>query len=492
MTHDALIYVRQSAAKEESISLETQETSARDHCARHGYRVVDVISDPGVSGLKWDRREGVQRLLKRVEAGDADRVIVWRWSRLSRRSVHQHLAIDRIESAGALVESSTEPFDTKTAGGAFGRDVMLASAAFESKQKSEQWLDAHHHRLQNGLPAAGGERFGYTWHPGTNEHYDIDEQEAEIVRWLYSSYISGRGIASLVRELNRLGATSKQDRQWNRSALLRYLESGFAAGLLVKTGTGVGDNRKEVPFTDREFLTGAHAPIIDQDTWQQFHTVKRQRAQTPPRHIHRSNPLSGLVRCGDCGGAMTRHVNGTGRPHKQVSYTCSNRNRGMLVRSCRIPEATVYRVVFDWLSDVAEDVGDSARKAQSKQQARLRSQVTAEDSAKNVADIDSQLENLTKQLVAGRVPESAYDATRDSLLRDRKQAEEQRELAEAEAAQRGDETPHVTARELINGWDTLTAHGANDVLRKLIREVRVVPSEQPYGRSSAVVVSTWD
>ncbi len=56
----ALIYVRQSVAREDSISLELQEKACRDHARTRGYAIVDVIADPGVSGLQFSRRPGIQ------------------------------------------------------------------------------------------------------------------------------------------------------------------------------------------------------------------------------------------------------------------------------------------------------------------------------------------------------------------------------------------------------------------------------------------------
>lgn len=46
----AVPYLRQSIAREESISLALQERACRDHCLARGYEVAAIESDPGISG----------------------------------------------------------------------------------------------------------------------------------------------------------------------------------------------------------------------------------------------------------------------------------------------------------------------------------------------------------------------------------------------------------------------------------------------------------
>ena len=152
------LYLRQSRARDDSISLEIQEAECRAHCARRGYDVGRVVVDEGVSGYRdWRERPNFGQLLD----GDAEVLVVYRWSRLSRRRLDQAQLIDTLERAGKRVESAVEPVDPSTAGGRLGRDQMLLIAAYESDVKSEQWKEALNRRSANGLPKNGLPRFGY-------------------------------------------------------------------------------------------------------------------------------------------------------------------------------------------------------------------------------------------------------------------------------------------------------------------------------------------
>lgn len=55
----AVIYVRQSVARVDSISLELQESACREYARNRGYTVTHVCADCGVSGLQFIRPAGM-------------------------------------------------------------------------------------------------------------------------------------------------------------------------------------------------------------------------------------------------------------------------------------------------------------------------------------------------------------------------------------------------------------------------------------------------
>ncbi|MGW1679350.1 recombinase family protein [Saccharopolyspora sp. NPDC002376] len=493
----ALIYVRQSTHREESISLEMQETSCREHCARHGYHVVEVIPDPGISGRKWDKRPGVQKVLAMASEGGVDRVIVWRWSRLARRGLYQHLAIDTIERTGAIVESSTEPFDTKTAGGQFGRDVMFAAATFDSNQKGEQWREAHDRRRRLGLPATGGPRFGYIRHHGDGivEHYAADPETSEALRWMYEAYIAGWGFRAIARELNARGIPNTRGGRHSEEGVRGILDSGFAAGLIVRDEYR-SDKQVSIPITERVWDQGAQELGIGPEMWEQYLEKRRVRTHMAPGTINPKHVLSGLVRCGDeeCGrGPMNRR-----RIGKHYTLTCVNHLKYGVGQPCNVMENRVLEHVFDYLALLADDVGEAAEQARAVQRAQLQVRSDAETARRELAAIDKQLADLTLQLVRERIPESAYDIARDDLLAERDEAASRVALAEKAAQQStaGEELPAV-ARGLLGEWKTLPVLDRRELLAKLIARAEIIPGEENSAgrgrrRAAIRIVPAWE
>ena len=196
----AALYLRQSTYREESISLELQETAGRDYAARHGYDVVAVESDPGLSGRTFNR-PGVAAVMDMVEQGAVDVILLWKWSRLSRNRLDWYTAADRAQQAGGRIESATEPIDTSTSIGRLSRGMMIEIAAFESERAGDQWREAHERRVRNGRPHHGKNRFGYVYDPEEKLHVP-DPVTAPIVRDLYQRYVDGESIYRLVQWLN--------------------------------------------------------------------------------------------------------------------------------------------------------------------------------------------------------------------------------------------------------------------------------------------------
>lgn len=452
----AWLYLRQSVAREDSVSLEMQEHAGREYCERRGYTVAGVIADPGVSGLKWERRRGVQDLMSRVEAGEVDVVVVWRWSRLSRNRLHQAVALDLVERAGARVESATEPFDTTTAGGEFGRDVMLAAAHFESRQKSEQWREAHERRLRLGLPAQGGDRFGYL---RDGDVYLPDPVTGLVLSSMYADYLAGAGMTVLAAKLNEAGIRTRAGGRWSRDRVTSVLDSGFAAGL-IRSGRREGS----------VYRPGSQEPLIGQKTWERYLARRRLQAGVPGRVVEPAYPLTGLIRCGDCGAPM--HPTALGR-HAGYGYICSTWTQKRQCRCVTVSRSKAERAVTDWLATVASDIDARAAVMTARQAAHTTAQADARLLRRELRRVETALEKAFDGWTRELVDAQTYERVRADLLTEKEHGEKRlREVvAEAEATAL---PPVRVARELLARWPTLPVRTRRDMLALLLNRVVVV------------------
>ncbi|WP_434080386.1 recombinase family protein [Sanguibacter sp. Z1732] len=298
----AVLYLRQSVDREESISLELQETAGRDYATRMGYVVTEVLADPGISGRTW-ARPAVKQALALVEARDADVIVVWKWSRLARNRRDWAVAVDTIEAAGGRLESSTETVDTTTSTGRLARGMLAEIAAFESDRIGDGWREAHARRVKAGLPANGKPRWGYTYDQGAKVHRP-DPVTGPVLAQLYARYVAGESVYSLVRWLNANGHRTSpgygtSGGVWSDRSLRRVLDSGFGAGLITVAG---------------ERHPGVHEPVIDRGLWEAYQVSRAGRRVR--RSSERSQYLlSGMVRCA-CGAGMTGGQFGAGRVAK--------------------------------------------------------------------------------------------------------------------------------------------------------------------------------
>jgi site-specific DNA recombinase len=450
----AVLYLRQSTSREESISLELQETAGRDYCERQGYTVTAVEADPGISGRTW-KRAGVLRVMTMIESGQADVIVLWKWSRLSRSRLDWAVAADKVQTAGGRIESATEAIDTATSTGRLARGMMTEFAAFESERIGDVWRESHARRIKNGLPANGKPRFGYEYDRAKG--FTPDPISGPVLADLYRRYVAGISIYALVLELNQgptrpvEGYGRSIDGLWSDRTLRRVMDSGFAAGFIRYKG---------------ELLDGAHPALITPELWEAYQEA-RQRRRTYRRAERSEYLLSGLVRC-SCGSSMNAGQYGTNRVAK---YRCKAAHEKRTHTGGYVTAAFVEEFVYEWLVDRNEKMELEARdymKQRPKLRAiadptvRLRSQKAA---------VDTKLETLALRLVDPGIPHATYVKVRDGLLDEKSRIEST--LLSLNVQLRV--TPATILPSLLADWKEISIPERRQLLRKLIDHVEVRP-----------------
>lgn len=456
----AVLYLRQSVSRDDSISLELQETACRDYCARRGYTVVEVIADPGISGRTWNR-PGVQRTLDLIESGAADVIVLWRWSRLSRSRKDWAVAVDRVEVAGGSIESATEPVDTTTAAGRLQRGMLAELAAWESEVKGEQWREAQARRRSLGLPHSGGYRPGYLYE---GKSYRPDPEVAPLVVEAYERFVSGVGTRKLAEWMGLVGIPCRvSGARWTYRGAQRMLDSGWAAGLLHVHDPACGCPNKSGSCGRRIHVPGAHEAIISTRLWRAYEAERRRRTVTPRRLLTPSTPLSGLVRCEACRYGM--RVKNSPRGRGRI-YACTHPG---CPRPTTVTLGRAEAEALAWLGRYAHDVEEQLALVASQRTARVAAQATVTRLARAVNQLDAELAKLTREYARGVVPESAYVAARDEMLAERAGAEAA--LAESAAAVSPNRPSPQVAGRLLAEWDVLDVAVRNRLCRELLRVV---------------------
>lgn len=480
----AIRYLRQSTEKEETISDAIQLAACDDYISKRGYVAVGDPIWEQHTGRVWHKRRGVQDAMQWVERGDADLIVVWKWNRLSRLRKHWVLAEVAIEQLGGAIESATEPADLTTSHGRFNRNIMIDLAELQSDLIGDSWRDTHATRRRRGLPATGGRRYGYRHHrvPGEPERYEIDPDEAEVLRWAYAAYIDGAGFASIAWQLNRRGVPNVTGGEWKESSVTALLDAGFAAGLLARYGEMRNGKKHRPTPSERTWEPGAHDAIIEQEIWDRYRRERLSRGNQASRNITPAHDLAGLVRCGEPGCARPMHR----KPGEWPQFVCSKWKKNGTGKCVTVTVKRVQEVLLEWLQTVAEDIEGAAERAADVRQNRLRARTDVELAAREVLEIDRQLDEATRKNILGVIPDGPYVRVRDELLADRAKATERLAIAER-AAEVPEFSPAQLAGQLLDEWDTLPVARRRDLLRRLIRQVTVVPSGRKGVRNEIII-----
>jgi hypothetical protein len=492
-------YIRVSTWKEEKISPELQRDAITGWARRTGRRIVGWIEDLDESGRTFKRK--IMSGIERVEQGEARGIACWRYSRFGRDRTGNAMNLARLQAAGGELESATEPVDATTAIGRFQRGMILEFGAFESDRAGEAWKETHDHRKYKlGLPAQGRQRFGYTWHrrwdPATRklqeEKYVPKEDEGRAVADCYRAYVNGdtdahghTGFGVLCGRLNDSGWRTTQGSLWSTETLSRYMDSGFAAGLLRVHSPECRCRKTDGTCRTRIYIQGAHDELIDYDLWEAYLRRRKEVAATAPRSRNGSYELTGLPKCAGC--RRTAILNATegagGVTITGHAYRCGYRAKAG-AGACEgvwIPRHMVETEAKKWLADKAAAGIDAAPTTDAEPTPSIADEQAqaAVARARHQAEVDKQRAALARlRAEHAASPEDFGPGEYDdsvALIRAKRDAAQ----AALDAVPVIEALPdRATFAPLVVGllaeWDTLDTRGRNSMYRKLLRRVALV------------------
>lgn len=117
------LYIRDSAPE---LSLEEQSYHLNKYADAHDWTVYKTYTDIGYSGLTTNR-PGLQEMIRDVEAGKIDRVVIYRLDRLSRSSKDFAELLENVFIKNNVhLASIVERVDTSTHEGTFLMGILIA------------------------------------------------------------------------------------------------------------------------------------------------------------------------------------------------------------------------------------------------------------------------------------------------------------------------------------------------------------------------------
>jgi site-specific DNA recombinase len=268
----------------------------------------DHYDDGGISGGTLER-PALQRLLRDVEVGMVDVVVVYKIDRLSRSLTDFAKLVDVFERHNVTFVSVTQQFNTTTSMGRLTLNILLSFAQFEREVIGERIRDKFAASRKKGMWMGGWPPLGYEVQ---DRRLVVVEREAALVRQLFDRFAKAGSALSIARELNAAGEMTKRrlcangargGKPWTKGAVYKVLANRVYLGEAVHKGVA---------------YPGEHAAIIDQRTWDRAHAVMAEPAHRRGAATRAQVPalLKGLI-FGPNGRAMSpSHTRRRGRIYR--------------------------------------------------------------------------------------------------------------------------------------------------------------------------------
>jgi site-specific DNA recombinase len=300
-----------------------------------------IYKDDGISGTipLHERPEG-RRLLADAKEGKFTAVVVYRLDRLGRSLLVIVDAHDRLQEAGVALRSATEPIDTSTPSGRLIFQMLASFAEYERAAIGERTRAGLHRAARNGCHM-GPLPYGYR--AGEDGRLEVVEEEAEIVRQIFSNIADGSTLGSEAARLNALGIAPPGSRNARKQAKLQWRPTGIWN--IIRNRAYAGTN--EIHLTTGEVVEQVVPQIVAPELRAQAldQLEENRRYSGGPRR--REYLLRGLVQCAHCGCTCI------GQTHlargKQYAYYHCNDDRNS--RSFRGPRHSAPFVNAHWLEE---------------------------------------------------------------------------------------------------------------------------------------------
>ena len=346
------IYVRQSAERADSVSLETQEQLCRQETAPED--AVTVFCDRGFSG-KNTARPGLQAMMQAVRSGQIDRVLVYKLDRISRNLADFTQILRDFQRYGTAFQSHTEHFETASPMGQAMQNMLMVFAELERETICARVRDAAFSRAKRGFDTGGPPPAGFRRVPAVigGIHTSMLEADAHAadIQAGFAHYCRAEGTVSAVCRLwTDMGFQPVRGKTWATGTVSRMLrnpvyvqadsqvyaylakkgaELCVPAELPAQHGVYIYADRRLTSsrLTDLHGMYAICAPhegLIAPALWlacqeKMDRALPCRRSGTKPRSF-----LSGLLYCMRCGSAMTP-VQG----RSAIYLVCSGKKRGI-------------------------------------------------------------------------------------------------------------------------------------------------------------------
>ena len=419
-TRRAALYARVSTDEQvrHGFSLGEQRVDLEKYATDKGYTVCGVYVDEGTSArTKLSRRHELQRLLRDVDEGRIDTIILKSLDRWTRCVKDFYALQERLDAHEVTLEFTQErDYCTTTTSGRLMLNLRLTIAQHESDQTGDRIKYVFAGKRRDKVYCGGALPVGYKLE---GKHIEIDEQAAEAVRFCFQHVSQGNSILSLLTVVNsRFGLSFTRDKVY----------------YLLRNATYFGKHYN---------IDNYFPPIISRET---FDTAQEILSRHPRRAANDVYLFSGLIVCPCCGRKLIGHR----KTKTQSCYYCKNRQRFQETdgrRRCEYSSALGERRLEKWLlAHVADLIKDSTAEVSIKPSRKKKENP--------LQAIRAKMERLTETYVEGAYSTTEYHKRLDALKEKERQiiaAEmqdtEQKKRREMPAVLRGDNFP--TAYE---GW----------------------------------------
>lgn len=419
------LYLRVSTPHQvDKDSLKSQEERLISYCKAMGIKSYQIYEDAGHSA-KNTNRPALERLLRDIKQNKINCVFVTKLDRITRSIADLLELISFFRDYDVNFVSITESIDTGTAMGRFMQHLLGLIAQLEREITAERVSIDMRQRAINGKWNGGVVPYGYMTQKLLTKQYKelnknervalekvmklcsephklyINPEESDVVNLIFETFLETKSIRKTTIQLNSRGFKTRKDQLWSSSTIHRILSNPLYIGKIsygkrktdVQTGKLINQDKKTWTL-----VKGEHDAIISKEIFEKTQAFLSKNTKKPTKP-GRTYLLSGILKCGLCGGALSGHTYTKKKSGKAYSYyKCSNKHqKGTIAcKGMNLPVNELENFIIKNLFELSDN--EVFLKDKQKMISILKSKTKTKTNNLEIKKIEGQIKTLKQRL----------------------------------------------------------------------------------------------
>lgn len=381
---NVVIYARYSSAGQNDQSIDGQLAKCREYAQQRGYRVVGEYCDRALSGRYAETRPEFQRLIADSAKRAFDFVLVWKLDRFSRDRYDSAIYKKKLRANGVRVLSVTEGVGDSSES-VLLEAILEAMAEEYSRQLAQNVRRGMRQNAEKALSLGGLAPLGYRV---VDKRYEVDEEAAQIVRFVHEQYAAGATQKQIVADCARLGYRNQRGAPIDLHTVKRILANDRYIGTYR--------------FRDDIVIEEAFPAIVSKELKAKVKARLAANAKAPGHAKAKVEYLlHGKLFCGECGAPMIGEC-GRGRHGSMYYYyTCAARKKQHTCQKRNERKDELEKYITDYIGEhiLTDDWINAAAERVVAEYARSYDAAGIKPLEKQIREIDKELDQLTDALI---------------------------------------------------------------------------------------------
>lgn len=393
----------------DNTSIENQKSIIEEYVKRTfpGSHLT-FYEDRDRSGYTFSQRENYMEMREKLMSHQYDILIVKDLSRFSRRNGHGLVELENLRDAGVRIIAIGDSIDYPTNDDWMRIQIYFFVNEMPVTDTSKKVRNVIKRRQEEGKWICSVP-YGYVITNSKTMTFEVEPNEAEVVREIFRLYIDGYGYKKIANHLTdkhiptprsnqraRIEARGEECKykvkpSWSIVTVQGILQNDFYIGTLRQGKyTRKKINGDDIKKDESEHLVfeNHHEAIVDYRTFSVAQEAMKKRTTSSYRGIKKyDNVYSGFMVCGDCGSPMFP----MSRKDLKEAYRCGAYHvRGL--KAC-----TSHHIRVDVLDGVLKGYLREVKKTSAKMIKKLNRSI--EEEAEQIRKKDESEDDLEKKLI---------------------------------------------------------------------------------------------